>query len=53
MARGYRTELRMMSYHVRRLEAQLAALGKENDLWGARRNFGTYDVILSYMLRHG
>ena len=31
MARSYRTELRMMSYHVRRLEAQLAALGKEND----------------------
>jgi hypothetical protein len=31
MARSYRTELRQMSYHVRRLEAQLAALGKEND----------------------
>jgi len=31
MARSYRTELHMMSHHVRRLEAELAVLGKEND----------------------
>ena len=31
MVRSYRTELHMMSHHVRRLEAELVVLGKEND----------------------
>ena len=31
VVKSYRTELHMMSHHVRRLEAELAVLGKEND----------------------